>query len=996
MSKDDGGGQKAEVNWRLISAFCLLPSAFAAAGVIDNFDAPLDWQPRPSDGVTLTITQDPDGHTVAAMRLDFDFHGHAGYAIARKMVSIDFPADYEFSFWIRGNAQPNNLEFKLIDASGDNVWWVDQRDFIFPRDWSRIVLKKRHFQFAWGPLGGGEPHYIAAIEIVVTAGTGGRGTVWIDDLVLSERHVGAVEQPLMFKSLSIDFPEAREFGGLIVESDAHDYDVQTSTDTKAWQTIYSIRGARSARQFLSTPETEARHIRVVPSARKVVVEPLAWSATPTDFFANVARDSPRGDYPRYLHNEQSYWTVVGVDGDTREGLMNDDGAVEPEKGGYSIEPFLYIDRHLVTWDDVRAAQSLASGYLPIPSVKWFSVAAGVSPAGPARTQAPTLTVTAYAAGRREASTLYVDYTIQSDHVTDATLFVAIRPFQVSPSWQFLGVTGGVSPIHEIRYESHTVQVDGRSPVIPLTPPSGFGAATFDEGNIVDWLRCAKIPDRSSASDAHGNASGALAFPLHLEPQSARTVTIAVPLHEKSIASDDMRAPAMHEWEEKLNRVTIQLPPSEQGIIDTIRANVAYILIHRDGAALQPGSRSYERSWIRDGSMISEALLRLGLAEVVREYIDWYVGFQYSDGKVPCCVDTRGADPVPENDSHGELIYLIAEYFRHTHDRALVERVWSHVAAAVNYIDALRHQRMTDQYRNTAFYGLVPKSISHEGYSAKPMHSYWDDFFVAKGLADATFLAEALGYATDQKRFATIRDEFERDLLASIGRSMEMHKIDYIPGSVELGDYDPTSTTIAIAPGGQRSALPALAVARTFDRYFESSRARAADKVAWENYTPYELRAVGTFVRLGQPQRGHELLDFFFRGQRPPEWRQWAEVVWRDSKTPKFIGDMPHGWVGSDYLRSVLDMFAYDREDGALVVGAGIRPEWITQSLGVEVRGMSTHEGLLNFTMRAGQGKVRVHIEGTVDPKNGIVVRSPLGKAAEVTVNHVPADIDFTY
>jgi hypothetical protein len=26
-----------------------------------------------------------------------------------------------------------------------------------------------------------------------------------------------------------------------------------------------------------------------------------------------------------------------------------------------------------------------------------------------------------------------------------------------------------------------------------------------------------------------------------------------------------------------------------------------------------------------------------------------------------------------------------------------------------------------------FYGLLPASISHEGYSAKPMHSHWDNF-----------------------------------------------------------------------------------------------------------------------------------------------------------------------------------------------------------------------------------------------------------------------------
>jgi hypothetical protein len=898
----------------------------------------------------------------------------AGYAIARKPVSIDLPADYEFSFWVRGPAAPNNLEFKLIDASGDNVWWVNQRNFVFPSQWTPVVLKKRHFQFAWGPLGGGEPHHIAAIEIVVTAGSGGRGSVWIDDLMLAERHVVTVDHALTFNAATIDFPEKREFGGLIVESDRRNYDVQVSDDANNWRTLYSVHGAQSGRQSISTPDSEATHIRVA-GARSVTVEPTAWSATPNEFFANVARDAPRGDYPRYLHNEQAYWTVVGVDGDTHEALLSEDGVVEPEKGGYSIEPVLYTSGRLITWNDVQATQSLARGYLPIPTVTWR--------ADPIR-----LDITAYAAGAREASTLYVEYTIRSTKKTDATLFLAIRPFQVSPSWQFLGVIGGVSPIHEIGYENHTVQVDDRLPIIPLTSVSSFGAATFDEGNIIDWLHRGKLPDRAEVKDEHGSASGALAFALHLEAGRAKTVTVAVPMHPNAAASDGMRAAAARQWEAKLNRVTIELPPSAQHVVDTIRSNLAYILIHRDGPALQPGSRSYERSWIRDGSMISEALLRLGLNEVVREYIDWYVNFQYPDGKVPCCVDSRGADPVPENDSHGELIYLIAEYYRHTGDGALVQRVWPHVVAAVGYIDTLRHQRMTAQYQNTPFFGMLPESISHEGYSAKAMHSYWDDFFAAKGLADAAYLAHALGLA-DERRFASIRDDFEHDLLASIGGAMAMHKIDYIPGSVELGDYDPTSTTIAIAPGGQLSHLPRTIVDRTFDRYFDEAHARAAGTKPWQDYTPYELRTVGTFIRLGERERAHELLDFFFLGQRPPEWNQWPEVVTRDSRAPTFIGDLPHGWVGSDYLRSVLDMFAYDRDDGTLVIGAGIKPEWVTQEPGVTVKALHTHSGLLNYTMRAEGKAVRVRISGTV--RNAIIVSSPLSHAEE-KIDTLPADV----
>src|SRR5205823_10825517 len=172
--------------------------------------------------------------------------------------------------------------------------------------------------------------------------------------------------------------------------------------------------------------------------------------------------------------------------------------------------------------------------------------------------------------------------------------------------------------------------------------------------------------------------------------------------------DGMRMPAIESWNEKLGRVAIELPSSSQQIVDTLRASAAYILIHRDGPALQPGSRSYERSWIRDGSLIADGLLRLNMPDAVREYINWYSAFQYPDGKVPCCVDRRGADPVPENDSHGELIYLIAEIDRLTHDEAFRQRMKPHVEAAALYINELRARNHGE------FGGLVTESISHEG------------------------------------------------------------------------------------------------------------------------------------------------------------------------------------------------------------------------------------------------------------------------------------------
>ena len=115
--------------------------------------------------------------------------------------------------------------------------------------------------------------------------------------------------------------------------------------------------------------------------------------------------------------------------------------------------------------------------------------------------------------------------------------------------------------------------------------------------------------------------------------------------------------------------------------------------------------------------------------------------------MPCCVDQRGADPVPENDSHGEFIFLAAETWRYTRDDALLRDVWEPVRKAVAYMNALRAETRTEEFEaadKAHLFGLLPPSISHEGYSDRPAYSNWDNFWGLLGYRDAAFIAEVLG------------------------------------------------------------------------------------------------------------------------------------------------------------------------------------------------------------------------------------------------------------
>jgi hypothetical protein len=762
-----------------------------------------------------------------------------------------------------------------------------------------------------------------------------------------------------------------------------------------------VEGADGRRSDLLLPESEARFVRLRLLAqvggsgygiREIAVRSLSEFSSPNSFFQTLARETPRGSYPRSFSGEQAYWTVVGESGLAPKALVGEDGAVEPAEGSFSVEPFLSFGGSLKRWSDASIDHSLERGDLPIPTVIW-------------RVQKVSLATTVLALPVEKGVALQVRYRIVngSNKRLRGRLILAVRPFQVNPPTQFLNRSGGVSPIHRINWDGRSLAVDGERRVVPLVVVAQAGAASFDSGAWEAMLARGPLPSAESVEDPTGFAWGALGFDFDLSAGGSDEVSIEIPPPGSQAASPLPRGGARRaftrhlsesakSWSERLDRVGFELPPQVRPLAATMRTNLAYILIHREGAALRPGSRSYARSWIRDGAMISRALLRVGLPDIVSEYADWYAGFQSLEGRVPCCVDRRGADPVVENDSHGELIDTIYELWQYTHDRAALERLYPRVQAAVAWIERLRQQRRSAEYRSPEklpFFGLLPESISHEGYSARPVHSYWDDFWAATGLAEAAELARAMGRSEEHARFLAIANEFTADVETSIRSVVLNQKLDYIPGSVELADFDPTSTTIALDPAGLEGSLPRRLLEATFERYWREFGERRRGDKDWTDYTPYELRNIGAFVRLGWRDPVPALLDFFLAGRRPAAWNQWAEVVCRDPRQPQFIGDMPHGWVASDFIRSFLDLFAYERpRDRALVLAAGIPSAWLAKGQLVGVRALRTPYGLLTYSMRRTAGRLRVQIAGDLSiPPGGLVLRPPLpGPAARVIVN----------
>ena len=1025
-----------------IIIFWSLPAKFIVAQNIqlDGFETKEGWEFIKSDGVEVNLS-DEEGIEGRAIRFDYDFTKGTGYGGIQKWFAIDLPENYEFTFWVKAESPANNFEIKFIDSSGDNVWWVNNRNYAFPQEWTKIRIKKRHISFAWGPTESRELKRIDRIEFTIASFVGGKGTVWIDDLRFEPLKPETDSYPLPLinassaaakckannmldgkietfwlskglknQSLLFDFTTLREFGGLQInwvnDHRAKSFEIHLSNDAIKWEKAYSVESNMSDISFITLPEAEAKYLKIKliegnnPKGfgiNEIKFLDIKNSLTLNDFLIYSSKNSPAGYFPRYFSQQASYWTITGVNNDVKEAMINEDGMVEVDKNQFSLEPIIKIGDKLYNWHNVESTQSMSFPEEKeelnfTPSVTWqmedLSFTTGISANGEANIN----------------SKLNIGYYFKnsSKRTQEFEFYLLVRPYQVNPYYQFLNLAGGSAKISTVK-EIETGRIIGveNKEIISLKKYESFHASEYNNGNVVDLLQNGILSPLKSVTDAKGLANGLIKYSISLEPNESTKFFVVVPFYEKLGASSQITNEQVAKeftegnrfWKSKINHIQFNLPQSANSIINTYKSNLYYILVNRDKVGIQPGSRSYERSWIRDGSLTSSALLKSGVVEEVRDFIDWYASHQYENGKVPCVVDSRGPDPVPENDSHGQLIYLIREYFNFTKDTAFLRSKNENVLNAVNYIESLIAQRSTDHFRYgndsiRAYYGLVPESISHEGYSEKPMHSYWDNFFIMKGLKDAAEIQKILGEEEAYDRISELRDNFRVNLYNSLQLAMKTRGIDYIPGCVELGDFDATSTTIALTPCNEYKNLPKPKVYNTFNQYYQFFKDRRDGKRDWINYTPYEVRLIGSFIFLDQPQKAHELIEYFLNDRRPQGWNHWAEVVWNDYRMPRFIGDMPHTWIGSDYINAIRSMFVYENEyDETLVLAAALYQDWIDTPTGMSIENIPTYYGDISYSIKKELNTYHFNIYGNVDlPENGIKIKNFNGLKLPSRVN----------
>ncbi len=282
-----------------------------------------------------------DGVTGKALCLDYDFNGVSGYAVARRKLPMDYPANYEYALELRGEAPANNLEFKLGDASrrerlvGDApelraAVRMDADQAQAAADFLRLGTDGRqdaaaqreirdHRQRRQGrrPRRGlfrraelsriaqGRRRAAAADGDASAAMPGGEASRAVDGDPASAWRAPAGAQSADARP----GPRARirRTHAALECATSSPRAIASSCRTMAMTGAHvrTVRDGNGGDDPIALPESEARWIRLSFDGGRatnyglaeITVEDLAFAATPNDFLKAVARQAPRGRFP---------------------------------------------------------------------------------------------------------------------------------------------------------------------------------------------------------------------------------------------------------------------------------------------------------------------------------------------------------------------------------------------------------------------------------------------------------------------------------------------------------------------------------------------------------------------------------------------------------------------------------------------------------------------------------------------------------------------------
>jgi hypothetical protein len=641
---------------------------------------------------------------------------------------------------------------------------------------------------------------------------------------------------------------------------------------------------------------------------------------------------PRGHLPFLTNVTARNWTAIGNVASTWEAIVDPRGLVTTWFDGWSLDWWIGADDR---WYLPSREQPSRVRQRLVDASPVVETAMRV-PGGDAVHRAYTIV------GEDELAIVE----IENRSRVPFAVALAVRPYNPE----------GLAVIERIElHDDTTVTVDGRVALLLPKPPARVAASTFHEGDSAAAVMggTATTADHfpKRLRDVAGMAQAAFIYPL---PHTA-TLQVALPMvaskrtrrrgltrqrverapsYPKSIPA---AAQVARGWAAQSSGGLRLVLPDEQ-MQEAVDANCRFLLVLHDGADITPGPSTYHRFWFRDATYLLAALDRYGFHAQAAEVLASYPGRQRVDGFF--------LSQPREWDANGCALWALAEHWRLTRDRDLLDATVGAVAKGAHWID---RKRRTTGRRAPELYGLLPAGVSAEHLGPFD-YFYWDDFWGVGGLRAAAELLAAAGERDAAEEVTRSADSFWADVKASLGIVAMRLGTEAIPAGprrhIDAGAIGSlvAGNPLNLLPTDDARLQATLDVVR--DRFMLGDAFfQAISHTGLGTYLTMQIAAVEL---AGGDRRALSRLRWLL-DSATPTWT-WPEAI--HPRLPGgCMGDGHHGWAAADFLSFVRNMLVREASEPApaLALCSMIPDDWWGR--GIEVHDAPTHFGRLSYAVR---------------------------------------------
>lgn len=393
---------------------------------------------------------------------------------------------------------------------------------------------------------------------------------------------------------------------------------------------------------------------------------------------------------------------------------------------------------------------------------------------------------------------------------------------------------------------------------------------------------------------------------------------------------------------------IKVPePKIQALLDSSLRNIWQVREAQDGVVqFQPGPTCYRGLWIVDGAFMAELATMLGRVMDARATLCKMLAHQQAHGGI-CLVRNYFKE-------NGIVLWAFCQHARLTGDRQWLRQYWPRLQRVAAYIQTLRQQTLHNE--EPLDDGLIPPGFPDGGqWQVVPEYSnvFWNLLGLKMFYETAAWLGEEEAAREWQAEYTDFRQALERAAARDLRRDQQGHPyLANFMGAAATNDLPQRglwSFCKAIYPG-QLFASDDPIARGTLEMLQATEQQGMVVGTGWHESGIWSYFAsfyAHAWLWLGAGDKAGTLLRAFAEHAAPT--LVWCEEHSLVGEKYKKIGDMPHAWSGSEFVRLVRNLLVLERGT-ELHLFEGLPQAWCAPGMQTQMQEIHTYFGKLTLCL----------------------------------------------